>query len=359
MLSYKITEKKIKIFQQGIYQWTGTHPRPMPWKGIKDPYKIWISEIILQQTRVEQGWPFYQKFILHFPDVESLARAPLEKVLHVWQGLGYYTRARNLHASAASILENKTGGFPDNYEAIKQLKGVGDYTAAAIASFAFDLPYAVLDGNVHRILSRYFGIKEVLQSTRQKKMFQGLANDLLDKRNPAGYNQAIMDFGASCCIPKNPACTICPLRLTCFARKKKLIAEYPPRKKTAVKKIRHFHFFILIDSKRKVMIRRRINKDIWNSLYEFPMYESLSSGKPGNAVLKKLFQKPLHLEHPVLIQAQTLSHRIVYGYFYVLKSNRLLIDSVSVPIVKLQDYAFPGIIAKNLERLKASMYKLY
>ncbi|MDZ4708251.1 MAG: A/G-specific adenine glycosylase [Saprospiraceae bacterium] len=357
MLSYKITEKKIKLFQQGIYQWSSAHPRAMPWKGIKDPYKIWISEIILQQTRVEQGWPYYQKFILHFPDVNSLASAPIEKILRLWQGLGYYTRARNLHASATWIVQINSGNFPDSFEAIKRLKGVGDYTASAIASFAFDLPHAVLDGNVHRILSRYFGIKETIQSSGQKKSFQNLADQLLDKTSPALYNQAIMDFGALCCTPKNPACNVCPLQNTCVVLQKNQVQQFPPTKKNAVKKIRHFHFFIVIDSKRKVLIRRRSKKDIWNGLYEFPMLEAVSSRKPGTAALKKIFSKPVSPGRPLLIHKQTLSHQIVNGYFYLLKERNLHLDSVSVPINKLNDYPFPGIIAKNLKTLMTAISK--
>ena len=358
MLSYKITEKKIKIFQQGIYQWSSAHPRAMPWKGIKDPYKIWISEIILQQTRVEQGWPYYQKFILQFPDVTSLASAPIEKVLRLWQGLGYYTRARNLYASATWIVQYNSGHFPDSFDAIKRLKGVGDYTASAIASFAFDLPHAVLDGNVHRILSRYFGIKETLQSSLQKKSFQHLADQLLDKTSPALYNQAIMDFGAICCTPKNPACKICPLQKNCIALQTNLVHQFPPAKKNIVKKIRHFHFFIVMDSNRKVSIRIRSKKDIWNGLYEFPMIESESPGKPGTAVLKKVFSRLFSFGRPALVYKQTLTHQIVNGYFYLIKELDLQGDFVTVPIKKLKDYPFPGIIAKNLKTLMKAMAEL-
>lgn len=355
MLSCKITEKIINIFQRGIYQWTGSHARPMPWKGIKDPYKIWISEIILQQTRVEQGWPYYQKFIQQFPTVEALGKSSADAVLHLWQGLGYYSRARHLHASAQWIMQQLSGKFPDNYVDLKKLKGVGDYTAAAISSFAFDLPHAVLDGNVHRILSRYFGIKQVMQSTSQKKYFQQLADDLLDKKNPALYNQAIMDFGARCCTPKGPACAICPLNTTCIARQKNAVAQYPPPKIKAAKKIRHFHYFIVVNPGSGIVIRRRTGKDIWKGLYEFPMLETSSSVKPGKTGLKKLFQRPLNPGRPFLVQSQVLSHRIVHGYFYILRSSQIPKDSNRIPLSALEDYPFPRIISKILGRLKARM----
>lgn len=351
----KITEKIIKIVQQGIYQWSSDHPRPMPWKGIKDPYKIWISEIILQQTRVEQGWSYYQKFIVQFPTVQSLADAEVQAVLHMWQGLGYYSRARNLHLSAQWIMNNNRGIFPATIESIKQLKGVGEYTAAAIASFAYDLPHAVLDGNVHRILSRYFGIRQVMQSTRQKRYFQELADQLLDRTHPASYNQAIMDFGARCCTPKLPACAICPLQPTCFAYQKNVVSKYPPPKKKIEKKIRHFHYLVALDKKGKVVIHRRTGQDIWNGLFEFILIETGSDRRPGKIILEKILGETIHLNKPVLVQSQTLSHRIIYGYFYIIRSGQKRKDALTVSVGRLKEYPFPGIIAKNLDLLMEQM----
>jgi A/G-specific adenine glycosylase len=208
----------------------------MPWKGEKDPYKIWLSEIILQQTRVEQGLPYYKQFIQSFPTVHHLAKAPLQKILKHWEGLGYYTRARNLHESARHISLVLAGSFPATFDEIKKLKGVGAYTAGAIASFAYDLPFAVLDGNVHRILSRYLGIKKTIQNNADKQYFQTIADQLLDVTRPGQYNQAIMDFGAMCCIPKLPLCTICPLQKTCFAFNQNKIEAFPLPKKRLLKR---------------------------------------------------------------------------------------------------------------------------
>lgn len=350
MVTYKITEKIIKVFQKGLYTWASHHPRPMPWKGVKDPYKVWMSEIILQQTRVEQGWAYYEKFIRQFPTVTDLAKAPLEQVLFLWEGLGYYSRARNLHSSSQWITNEKQGLFPDNFADLKQLKGVGDYTAAAIASFAYDLPHAIVDGNVHRVLSRYFGIEQPMQTSSQKLLYQDLANRLLDRKNPAGYNQAILDFGAECCTPKSPACAICPLKSKCIAYQNNAISKYPPAKKTIEKKVRHFHYFILLDNKSRVLIRKREERDIWQGLYEFPMIETNSSRKPDIKQLEKFSINPI-LNKPVLKQTQVLSHRLVTGYFYLIRFNNKMLNTISIPYSKLSAYPLPRIIAQNRDQI--------
>lgn len=247
--------------------------RAMPWKGEKDPYKIWLSEIILQQTRVEQGLDYYNRFVSAFPTVHALAKAPEKQVLKLWEGLGYYTRCRNLMATAQYISKEKKGRFPDTYEEILALKGIGPYTAAAIASFAYSLPHAVMDGNVLRVLSRYFGISTAIDSTAGKKMYTLLADELLDKSQPGLYNQAIMDFGATVCKPQQPLCGVCPQRRQCQALRLNKINELPVKEKQLVKKTRFFHYFIVHYNK-KTIVRQRTGKDIWQGLYEFPLLEA-------------------------------------------------------------------------------------
>jgi A/G-specific adenine glycosylase len=347
MSIHKITKKIAIRFQQGLYTWTRLHPRPMPWKGEKDPYKIWLSEIILQQTRVEQGLPYYQSFIESFPTVNHLSKAPLQKVLKLWEGLGYYTRARNLHWSAAYIVHSLNGEFPSTFDEIKTLKGIGTYTASAIASFAYDLPHAVLDGNVHRILSRYFGINKTIQSNADKNYVQTIADQLLDVKQPGLYNQAIMDFGAMCCLPKKPLCPICPLNKTCFAYKQDAVDQLPPSKKKINKKTRYFHYFILKNNQDQVVIQKRIQGDIWAELFEFPLVESSSKNFPDALRLKKMHLRNLTKQLPALSSHQILSHQIIKAYLYFYKSNRVHPFTKLVAIRSITKIAMPGILAKN------------
>jgi A/G-specific adenine glycosylase len=253
-----------KSFSQKLLKWHQMNPRDMPWKKTRDAYKIWLSEIILQQTRVEQGTPYYKKLIKCFPTLQHLANANEDEVMSAWQGLGYYTRARNLRAAAKQIMNEYAGRFPSSYEEILMLKGVGTYTAAAISSFAFDLPYAVVDGNVFRVLSRIFDVRKPVDSAEGKKVFTALANDLLDKENPAAYNQAIMNFGAMVCLPVNPVCNECIFRRSCFAFTHQQVAELPVKSKKNAVRIRWFNFLVLEDGD-KVLIEKRKEKDIWKS----------------------------------------------------------------------------------------------
>ncbi|MEP7320340.1 MAG: A/G-specific adenine glycosylase [Saprospiraceae bacterium] len=344
---HKITKKIAIRFQQGLYQWSRLHPRPMPWKGEKDPYKIWLSEIILQQTRVAQGLPYYERFIQSFPTVTHLAKAPLQKILKHWEGLGYYTRARNLHWSAGHIIHSLKGNFPNTFDEIKKLKGIGTYTAAAIASFAYDLPHAVLDGNVHRILSRYLGIYKTIQGTADKKYFQSLANQLLDINHSGLFNQAIMDFGAMCCIPKNPLCHICPLNKTCFAFNQDVIDRLPASKKKISKKTRFFHYFILKNKEGKIYIQKRSKGDIWSDLFEFPLVESPSEKFPDSKLLKKYLSRILTKQAPELSFSQILSHQIIKAYIYFYTSNMIHLLTKPVRINSINKLAMPGILAKN------------
>lgn len=268
------TDQSIQTFRQTLMNWHKDISRPLPWKGIKNPYRIWLSEIILQQTRVEQGLPYYEKFVAAYPKIEDLANAPEDEVLKLWEGLGYYSRAKNMHFTAKFIRDTFGGTFPDSYKDILALKGVGPYTAAAIASFAFNLPHAVVDGNVFRVLARIFGIETATDSTEGKKQFNKLAQQLLDQNQPGAYNQAIMDFGATHCKPKAPACDSCPFQTDCAALKTDQISRLPFKAKKIQKRDRFFNY-ILLNQGTKVLIHKRTEKDVWQGLYDFPLLETL------------------------------------------------------------------------------------
>src|SRR5690349_13382057 len=277
------------VFSEKLIAWNKeTNKRSMPWKGEKDPYKIWLSEIILQQTRVDQGLSYYNAFITSFPTVHDLANAPEEKVFKLWEGLGYYTRCKNLIASAKKISFDCDGTFPDTYETILELKGVGPYTAAAIASFAFNLPYAVVDGNVQRVLSRYFGINTPVDTTAGKKLYQDLAVSLLDVPEPGIYNQAIMDFGAIVCKPQNPLCSQCPQQEDCQAFNLGSVKDLPVKGKKLTRKHRWFYYF-MIEKPGTTFIRKRTASDIWQNLHEFILHETSDPETfPHKSYLKQL-----------------------------------------------------------------------
>ena len=297
----------------------------MPWKGEKDPYKIWLSEIILQQTRVEQGWAYYNRFITTFPTVHDLAKAPETKVFKLWEGLGYYTRCKNLIATAKYISKELKGKFPDKYDDILHLKGIGPYTAAAIGSFAFNLPYAVVDGNVFRVLARFFGIKTPTDSTEGKKLFASLANDLLDKKQPGIYNQALMDFGAVICKPQQPLCTSCVMKTACTAYLQGLVNELPVKEKSIVKKLRWF-YYVIIEYNGAVYLRKRQPKDIWENLYEFVLYEH-DKQLPEQELKSLGFIKKIIGKYKFEViniskeYRQLLSHQTIYGRFIKITVN--------------------------------------
>ncbi len=276
------------FFRKHLLEWFARNHRPLPWKGERDPYRIWLSEVILQQTRVEQGLPYYQKFVERYPTVRLLADAPEDEVLKLWEGLGYYSRARNLHAAAKSIAQ--AGVFPDTYAGIRALKGVGDYTAAAIASFAFNLPHAVLDGNVYRVLARYFGIATPTDTPAAKKQFAALAQELLDPARPGDFNQAIMDFGATCCTPQQPGCAGCPLRSHCLAFQTGKVAGLPVKSKAPDKKKRFF-IYLVARFQGDTFVRKRAEKDIWQDLYEFPLLEVPEFPADGGQLMQLIGHK--------------------------------------------------------------------
>lgn len=328
---------KNSFFAQKIIDWYHQNKRDLPWRDTQNPYKIWLSEIILQQTRVAQGTPYYEKFIENFPTVQQLAHADEQTVLMLWQGLGYYSRARNLHAAAKYISEELNGVFPNNYTEIKKLKGIGDYTAAAISSFAFDEVQAVVDGNVYRVLARFFGIEKDITSNEGKKEFRELAQKLIDKNEPAIYNQSIMEFGALQCVPKNPNCKICPLQEKCTAFEKNLIEKLPIKGKKTVVKDRFMHYFVFVKMNKKgkiVLINQRQEGDIWQGLNDFFVIEFLNKDKKNFEPIKELENKlkednfefnfdkiELKSTHESIIFKHQLSHRTIYAKFYTIEIN--------------------------------------
>ena len=260
------------VFARKLLRWYPLNKRDLPWRNTKDPYIIWLSEIILQQTRVAQGLPYFNRFINRFPSIEDLAAAPLDEVLRLWQGLGYYSRARNLHACAQDIVNNRRGQFPTSYKELLTLKGVGNYTAAAIASFAFGEKVAVVDGNVYRVLARYFGLAHDIGSSLGKKTFERLANEVMPDAAPDEYNQAIMEFGALQCVPKNPACNECPLAAGCFAFRQEMVAQLP-LKENKVKVSQRAFLYFHVTCGNRIWVKQRGPKDIWQGLVDFPLEE--------------------------------------------------------------------------------------
>ena len=383
-------------FANTIISWFRENGRALPWRETRDPYAIWLSEIILQQTRIAQGWEYWERFMAQYPTVEDLAAAHEDEVLKLWQGLGYYSRARNLHTAAKQIVA--LGHFPDTLEGIKQLKGVGDYTAAAIGSFAFDIPAAVVDGNVYRVLARYFGIDTPINSTQGKKEFAALAQSLLPSSKAsdslssfspasdfqsslsrvAAYNQARMDLGASQCTPQSPKCLLCPLAETCEAMRTNRVAELPVKQKTMKVKTRHLSY-IYIRCKGETAIHRRGEGDIWQGLWEpfnasdiaeacaspSSAQASLSSTKFSTSLtklssFKKELAADLHLSNVDALQLlaqdvkHVLTHRILLADFYLLETDahpQLPDDYIWIKEEEIEDYGIPRLIELLLEKI--------
>ncbi len=310
-----------------LIKWYTANHRKLPWRETTDAYKIWLSEIILQQTRVDQGLAYYLKFVAEYPQVEDLAQASEEEVLKNWQGLGYYSRARNLHATAKKIVNEYDGKFPTTFTELKKLKGVGDYTAAAVASFAFDQPAAVVDGNVYRLLARIFGIYTPINTPKAKKEFSRIAQTLMPTDQAAIFNQAVMELGALVCTPKKPKCESCPVNEHCFAFEKNKAAELPVKKASIKQKKRFFHYLIIEDQKH-LLIKKRDQKGIWQNLYDFPLIESTAPKSTEELIKSKalkelLKQKSFTVEAVSEERKHILSHQIIYSRFYHLKIERL------------------------------------
>lgn len=296
------------IFSSKIIDWYQVHFRRLPWRETSDPYKIWLSEVILQQTRVAQGLPYYEQFLKSFPTIFDLAGASEQNVLRLWQGLGYYSRARNLHRCAKMIVEKFDGKFPSSLKKLVELPGVGDYTGAAIASIAFREPVAVVDGNVFRVLARIFGVEKDTASTSGKKYFFSLANQLIDHNRPDLFNQAMMEFGALHCVPKQPKCSDCPFSRSCEANQRNLQSVLPVKSKKIKARIRHFYYFVIRD-KNRILMRQRIGNDIWRGLHDFYLTETSGAKKPGIFMkTDKLLANAVVVEESKLYK-HTLTHQ--------------------------------------------------
>ena len=326
----------------------------MPWKGEKDPYKIWLSEIILQQTRVEQGLDYYLRFVKKYPSIKKLANAKDDEVFKLWEGLGYYSRCKNLLATARTIARDHNAEFPKKYEDILALKGVGPYTAAAIASFAYNLPYAVVDGNVNRVLARFFGIKTPIDSAAGKKEFNELAGQVLDSSQPAFYNQAIMDFGATVCKPQLPLCFNCVLNKACTAFKKGFVTEVPVKEKKLVKKSRWF-YYIVAENEGKVMVRKRTAKDIWQNLYEFILIETSKQEQPAEVLVSTAFKAEAEKKHALINISeplvQQLTHQTIHAVFINIKMTKMpkAAEMELVGKEQLVTLAFPRLINRYIQ----------
>jgi len=341
-------------FSKTLIHWYSNNKRMLPWRQTKDPYFIWLSEIILQQTQVAQGLPYYTRFTEKFPTVFHLAKAEEGDVLKLWQGLGYYSRARNLHASAKYISNDLNGKFPNTYKDLLKLKGVGDYTASAIASICFNEPAAVVDGNVYRVLARYFGIDTPINSSKGAKEFKELAQTVIDKSDPATFNQAIMEFGSTQCKPQNPDCTVCPFKQSCIAFNENRIAELPVKLKAAKVKIKHFNFLVLLSHDGKTILEKRIGKGIWQNLYQFPLIEteensSFEAFKPQveqHPLLKtNTFELSLYNEEAIV---HKLSHQHLYTKFWIVNVSDSLENGIATN--QIRKYAVPILIGNFIER---------
>jgi len=341
-------------FTEQLMHWhEHANRRDLPWKQEKDPYKIWLSEIILQQTRAEQGLPYYLRFIDAFPGIKDMAAADDEVVFRLWQGLGYYNRCRNMLATARYISEELDGVFPDKYDAILSLKGIGPYTAAAIASFGFGLPHAVVDGNVYRVLARYFGIALPIDSGEGKKAFADLAAEVLAASDSAAYNQAIMDLGATVCTPQLPKCAVCPLQAKCIARKDGLIALLPVKEKKLSVRNRYFNYLLLLHEG-KLWIHKRTEKDIWQDLHEPFLLETAEKISPAAL---ELMPELLQLQLPGSLRPaghkkQRLTHQLIETVFYIIELDHipqgLPEAGIWVPVSDLHKYAFPKTLTSFL-----------
>lgn len=342
-----------------LIDWYSQHKRNLPWRDTKNPYLIWVSEIILQQTRVDQGLDYYNRFIDTFPNINTLASANIDTVLKIWQGLGYYSRARNMHFTANYIVNELNGKFPKNFNELKKLKGVGDYTAAAIASFAFKEAVPVVDGNVFRFLSRLYGIFESTQTTSGKKVFFEKALEIIDENNPAEFNQAIMEFGAIQCTPANPDCQNCVFNLNCYALNKDKVSSLPIKKEKIKTKNRYFNYIYIIYNE-NTFIKQRTEKDIWQLLYQFPLIETNKKISDNELLNHPDFIKILKNTNPkiknsIFEKKHILSHQIIYAKFIkinIQKMNQYLTKNyILTPIDSLKNFSIPRLMDSYLEHV--------
>ena len=340
-------------FSNSLLHWYLQNKRDLPWRNTNNPYPIWLSEIMLQQTRVAQGMPYFLSFMEAFPTVFDLAKADEEQVLKLWQGLGYYSRARNMHKTAQIIAFDLNGNFPNNYNDLLKLKGIGEYTAAAIASFAFNEVVPVVDGNVYRVLSRYFDVETDIASSSARKEFTALAKELIPNDNPALFNQAIMEFGALQCVPKNPNCEICIFNSSCAALQKKKVAELPVKLKKTKVTDKFFNYLIFLDDSETTLINKRTEKGIWHNLYEFPIIET--ENEMDFDVLSKLVHEnysdlevkdiSIYNDNQII---HKLSHQKLHINFYKVEVSNKLMNGISLN--SLRNYPFPIVIYNFIEK---------
>ena len=354
-------------FQQEIVNWYALNKRNLPWRNTRDPYVIWLSEIILQQTRVEQGLPYFQSFYEAYPTVTDFANASETEILKLWQGLGYYSRGRNMLYTAKQVLDLHNASFPTSYAELIGLKGIGDYTAAAISSFSSDEEKAVLDGNVFRVLARYFGIATPINSTEGKKEFGLLAQQLIQGQVPSIYNQAIMEFGALLCKPKAPLCAVCPLQIDCKAKNRGMVNELPVKLKKLVKRIRYFNYLVLLRDN-SILVQERSAGDIWQGLFDFPLIETISSSTEQPSIFsdqpstfseqaKMMFGpdiKLTHLQH----KKHLLTHQTIYVDFFAL-DNYIINFSINtgikwVSVADFEQLPHPKVIANFMDYYSAN-----
>ena len=340
------------FFAESILKWHYDNPRALPWKETDDPYKIWLSEIILQQTQVVQGIPYYNRFVSKYPTVHDLASATEDEILNDWQGLGYNSRARNLHRAAITVAEELGGYFPDNYNGLLELHGVGPYTAAAIASFAYGERVPVIDANVIRILCRFLGIDELPSKASVRKLMISFLSDAISECNPADFNQAIMNFGALVCTPRRPSCTVCPIRDQCYAARLDIAEELPVKPNRKPRRDRFFHYLVIADGEGLVLKKRQEN-DIWRGMYDFPVIETSNDQlihDSDRAAILKGMAEGLDLElRTTSTDSQVLSHQRIHCIFYECPANNLMKmplgpGYVFVPFKNLHTFAVPKVI---------------
>lgn len=337
-------------FSDELTRWYLKNKRDLPWRNSTDPYLIWLSEIILQQTRVEQGLPYFYRFIEKYPDVRSFAAADEGEILNLWQGLGYYSRGRNMLKTARQVVELHCGNFPVSYLQLLKLKGVGEYTAAAISSFSANEARAVVDGNVFRVLARYFGIGEPIDSTKGKKLFQGVANDVLNRENPGLHNQAVMEFGALLCKPKKPDCEICPVRTGCYALANNQVAVLPQKLKKTKIRTRYFNYLLVTDGER-ILFNKRGEKDIWANMYDLPLIETsepvTAAGVMALPQAKEYFGENCLIVGKSAVKKHVLTHQHLYTQFIQIGDKPIKLEQnwVYIEVKNIKGIALPKIIS--------------
>ena len=348
-------------FTLTLLAWYETHARQLPWRGTGNPYHVWLSEVILQQTRVSQGMTYYYRFLEKFPTIRALAKAPLDDVMKLWQGLGYYTRARNLHKAAQIVLEEYGGNLPNNYDALRKLPGLGPYAAGAVASFAFNEPVPALDGNGYRVLARVFGIFEIPTQPLGQRLFRQQCANLIDRLRPADFNQALIDFGALQCLPVRPRCSECPMTTFCYAYQHEQQQVLPLKNTKTELRVRYFHYLVLVDGN-DTYLELRQTKDIWHSLYQFPLIETtlpLTTDKLRTEERFKTLVTQTELLHEANEKVQKLTHQELHIRFFIFRGTILpsvRSEFVQIPRSEWKKYQMPIALVKFLTSTLAAPY---